>query len=41
MWSIYNVNNKDTRGHRSGVFIVNIEYISYVGLVFLYLTLNW
>ena len=41
MWSIFNVNNNDTRGRRSGVFIVNVEYISYVGQVFLYLTLNW
>ena len=35
MWSIFNTKNKDTRGHRSGVFIVNIEYISSVGLVFI------
>ena len=40
---MFRVNNKDTeRSHwrRSGVFIVNFEHISHLGLVFLLLTLN-
>ena len=35
---MFKVNNKARR--RYGVFIVNVEYISYFGLVFLLLTLN-
>ena len=35
---MFNVNNKDTRRRRSGIFIVNFEHISYLILVFLLLT---
>ena len=35
---MFKVNNKARRHY--GVFIVNVEYISYLGLVFLLLTLN-
>ena len=40
---MFKVNNKDTKRRqwrRSGVFIVNVEHISYLVLVFLLLTLN-
>ena len=34
------VNNKDTRYHRSGIFIVNFEHISHLILVILLFTFN-
>ena len=39
---MFKANNKDPerRRRRSGVFIVNFEYISHLVLVFLLLTLN-
>ena len=40
---MFEANNKDTRmtpWHRSGVFIVNFEHISYLVLVFLLSTLS-
>ena len=43
MRNMFKVNNKDTKRrhwHRSGVFIVNSEHISYFVLLFLLLTLN-
>ena len=42
MWNLFKVNNKDTRTkwRYSSVFIVNIEQISQIVLVFALLTLN-
>ena len=42
MWNLFKVNNKDTRikWRYSSVFIVNIEQISQIVLVFALLTLN-
>ena len=30
---MFKVNNKDTRGRRSGIFIINFEHISHLVLV--------
>ena len=41
MWNKFKINNKGTRTtRRSGAFIVNLELISHLVLVFLLLTLN-
>ena len=41
MLKINNKNNQnDTTERRSGVFIVNVEHISHLSLVFILLTLN-
>ena len=37
---MFKVNNKDYRWRRSGVFAVNIEYVSSLVPVFLLITLN-
>ena len=38
---MFKVNNKNVIWRRSGVFIVNLEHISQLFLVFLLLTLNY